>query len=250
MLGLATLCTALRPAVPTVYSASFWVQFSEPGAPLGHSGTTFVWAVSGGYEQQPGDHRGGVDDPSITQHDHVHDSTSVLDLWSCLGFPGSLPPLDQRAQHGLVGRLREPGSRVHAGVRCWITSTTNSALAFHSARRLRHPVNQMPLLTRETENSEGENAGCDRNPDGCARPPASRFPNLRMSSEAAGARNRWKRRRYSRRSPRVLIGRNLLTRGYNLLTLLKFGSPRGTLLRNGFGESGSQTSRDVANGVT
>ncbi len=44
MLGFVTLRTAFKLGVPVMYSASFWVQFSEPGAPLGHSVTTLVCA--------------------------------------------------------------------------------------------------------------------------------------------------------------------------------------------------------------
>jgi hypothetical protein len=41
-------------------------------------------------------------------------------------------------------------------------------------------VNHRAILTRECESSTPENAGCGRNPDGCARCPDSRFPEQRI----------------------------------------------------------------------
>jgi hypothetical protein len=53
----------------------------------------------------------------------------------------------------------------------YCASEADPRIPFHSPCRPQHPVNQLPVLTRECENSEGENVGCDWNPDGCARYP-------------------------------------------------------------------------------
>ena len=59
-------------------------------------------------------------------------------------------------------------------------------------RQERRPaVNHWVILTRECENSKGENAGCGRNPDGCARYPSHQFPKRRkaMPGGKSGARS-------------------------------------------------------------
>jgi hypothetical protein len=89
---------------------------------------------------------------------------------------------------------------------------------FHAGRRPQHPVNQRPLLTRETENSEGENAGCGRNPDGCARTPESPFPNLRMTPTLAKTQSRCEKEVFALESESRKNARKPLTRGYKLLT--------------------------------
>jgi hypothetical protein len=76
-----------------------------------------------------------------------------LDDLQNLPFPDMRPP----GKSSLPGRNRDLATN--------LTSTVSLA------RRPQHPVNQLPLLTRECENPEGENAGCGRNPDGCARHP-------------------------------------------------------------------------------
>jgi toxin HigB-1 len=91
-----------------------------------------------------------------------------------------------------------------------------SVSALPRLTRPEHPVNQRPLLTREMENSYTENAGSDRNPDGCARLPASQTPNRRMDELAESLGNggiSW-RSAHRERS----------TRGYSELTWLEFGS--------------------------
>jgi hypothetical protein len=55
---------------------------------------------------------------------------------------------------------------------------------FLSPLRPEHPVNQTPLLTRETENPEEENAVCNPNPERCARFPASRSSNQESSAKS------------------------------------------------------------------
>jgi len=50
-------------------------------------------------------------------------------------------------------------------------------------------VNHWVILTRECENSKGENAGCGRNPDGCARYPRHQLPKRRMAVPGAKSPN-------------------------------------------------------------
>jgi hypothetical protein len=81
-----------------------------------------------------------------------------------------------------------------------------------------HPVNQLPMLTRECENSEGENAGCDRNADGCARYPWSPIPNQRMAPTPAKTRSRCERVAFALESKAWENPEKLSTNKYNFLT--------------------------------
>lgn len=92
-----------------------------------------------------------------------------------------------------------------------------------------HPVNQPLLFTGESENSERENAGFDRNPDGCARLPDSRLPNRRMSPQSSRARSGWETVAFAPSCPLAPSTETPLTTGYCELTWLEFGSPSATL---------------------
>jgi hypothetical protein len=70
------------------------------------------------------------------------------------------------------------------------------------------PCKPLALFTRECESSEGGNAGCGHNPDGCTRCPSSLTSNLRIQRAGANSLNAGKTCRFSRDGMRLgLTGR-------------------------------------------